>query len=215
MTKKFLVLTIATLASQSYAQLINGGFENPVIQNGGFTTYGTGSTAITGWTVVGPQVLIVSTNYAEPFNGVTRFNSAAGNQSLDLTGQSNTGINSGVTQSIATTAGSEYTVSFSVGVMNSNASYSSPSLVDLSIDGGSRISFTNSATSPSGLVNWQRFSHTFMALSPTTSITFLNGTGLSTNNFVGLDDVSVVPEPATLSLLGLLAVSALRRRLRK
>src|SRR5438045_2462928 len=34
--------------------LVNGSFETPTVPAGGFTTFAVGSSAITGWTVVGP-----------------------------------------------------------------------------------------------------------------------------------------------------------------
>jgi len=53
------------------------------LPTGFFTNFLTGSTAITGWTVVGPEVSIVSDTYASL--GFT-FPAEDGKQRLDLTG---------------------------------------------------------------------------------------------------------------------------------
>ena len=69
--KPFLVaLTIVTLfclgATSAQANLIvNGSFETPVVPVGSFTNFGSGSTGITGWTVIGPEASIVSGTFSQ------------------------------------------------------------------------------------------------------------------------------------------------------
>jgi hypothetical protein len=61
----------------------NGSFETPVVPVGGFTNYLSGSTSITGWTVVGPEASVVSSTFSQ--NG-TLFPAEDANQWVDLTG---------------------------------------------------------------------------------------------------------------------------------
>lgn len=203
------------LVSISSANLFtNPGFETPPLSSGSISLYTTGSTTLTGWTVVGPAVYHIHTNYSEPGNGVSSMLANSGSHYVDITGNGNQGINCGITQSIATTVGVTYDLSFWMSnclATNGAAAYSSVSILDVSINGGPRQSFTHSAGNVLGQNVWAQKRLSFVATTTTTSIAFLNGTSGSTNNLIGLDDVSVVPEPATLAVLGL-GVLALRRR---
>jgi hypothetical protein len=189
--------------------IINGGFEDPVLGPGTAVRLAGGQIiGSTGWTVVGNAIVDVQTTYAEPGNGMSAFNAQEGLNSLDLTAASNEGPSCGVQQMVSTVGGQRYVLSFYVGRADANQFYATPATVDLSIDGGPRISFTNSNTTP-GFVNWEQFTTSFVATNANTTITFLNGTPLGAN-YAGLDNVvlnpaasSPVPEPASLSLLTL------------
>lgn len=214
------LVAVATLApSIAFAQFANPGFEVPPPPNGGYQVYPGGSNA-GGWTVVGTQVLWISTTYTEG-NGVGNatlsFKAHSGQSAADLTGAGNNGTSAGVQQSVATTAGQAYAISFWVGKATGNQYYPTPSTVDISIDGGARTSFTNANYNPN-VVDWQQFFYTFIANGSSTLVTFYNGT--TDNNMVGLDDVSInaasttTPEPAGLALLatGLVGVIGVARR---
>ena len=188
--------------------IVNGGFELPVLPNGGGEGFTGGSTGIPGWTVVGNDIGLLQTNLSELQNGIIRFNAQEGLNSVDLTGAFNTGPTDGITQTVATTSGSAYTLSFWVGRAQSDngfSGYQDPATVDLSLNGGPRVSFTNSDQPTPGLVDWKQFSTSFVASGSSTTITFLNGTPINTDQ-AGLDNVTftpsgtAVPEPGTLTL---------------
>jgi len=210
----------------AHAQIVNGGFETPVVGAGNFQNFTPGS-SIGAWTVVGnagTSVTLLNTTYSEPGNGMTAFQSQEGVQSLDITGPGNLGTSAGVQQSITTVNGQAYTLSFFVGKAQSTTGsgfYSDPTILDLSIDGGGRTSFTNTNVGGSGFLNWQQFNFDFTATGTSTLITFFNGTASGNENEVGLDNVTIAsrvaatPEPGTISLLAGLGLSTgvlLRRR---
>lgn len=208
--------------------IVNGDFETPSVKAGKYSIYGANK-SIGAWKVLGKDVLLHSTTYKE--KGIT-FNSHSGNNALDITGNGNTGSGDGVTQSVATTVGTQYLLSFYVGRgdagkdKTSGPVYANPATVDLSINGGSRLSFTNSDVTANA-VNWKEFSYLFTATSLSTTISFLNGTPPNSNkkgtvnqgsNYAGLDDVSLaavpgltttvpVPEPSTIVTVALVGLS--------
>ncbi|MGO9597455.1 MAG: PEP-CTERM sorting domain-containing protein [Isosphaeraceae bacterium] len=207
-----LALVSGTGRVQAGNLLVNGSFEDPVIPPGTDHLYNGGQPiGSAGWTAVGVNVDLVQTTYAEPFNGITAFNAQQGLNSMDLTGAFNSGPTSGVTQTVSTTVGQTYDLSFYVGRADGGSFYSTPATDDLSINGGPSVSYTNSNATP-GFVNWEQFTTSFVAVGPTTTITFLNGTPVQTA-LAGLDNVvlslasGTVPEPSTLTLLGIGAAS--------
>jgi hypothetical protein len=140
-------------------------------------------------------MFVLQNNYGEPSLGVNQFNAHSGLNALDLTGQFNQGLESGVEQTIPTEAGAAYVVSFYVGrATGTAAAYGTPATVDLSIAGGPRVPFTNSNSTP-GRIHWQPFSTAFVATGTTTVLRFYNGQ--TSNRYTGLDSVSVTlaPEP--------------------
>ncbi len=203
-------------AGSAFADLIaDGGFENPSLSSGGLKDYTGGEVIGSAWTVLGNDVLLIQTQYGEPGNGIASFNAEEGSNSLDITGSGNTGSTDGVTQSVATTIGTTYQLSFYVGrAEGTNSYYAAPATIDLSIDGGSSVAYTNSNIT-AGHVNWEQFTTTFVATGTSTSITFRNGTP-SPTAFAGLDNVDLeplsVPEPSTLALCLVGGVCALGRR---
>jgi len=160
------------------------------VASGSYATFATGQ-SIGAWKVLGPvgnpgAVAVIQTKYAEPGNGVA-FKAQEGLNAVDLTGNANQG-SCGVQQTIPTVAGKVYQVSFYVGRAAGNSFYATPAVVMLSINSGAATKFTNSSVT-AGTVNWQHFTKTFTATGSSTKLTFLNGQ--TTNNYTGLDNVSV------------------------
>jgi len=198
-----LVGIAALTAPSAYAQeIVNGSFEFPVLPAGSFTNFLGGATAITGWTVVGVDSTVVN-RFTQ--NGIT-FQAQEGNQWIDLAGVTSNSRTSGVTQDVATSVGQLYALRFYVGSATDNLFFF-PGTVDLSINGGARMGFTN-PTAPSDRLDWRAFTVEFTATSATTNLTFFNGS--APDNFLGaLDNVSLravpaatIPEPTSLVLLG-------------
>ena len=207
---------LAAAAPAAAANLVvNGGFEASPAPSGGYSQY-FGGNSFTGWTVTGNDVIVIDKNYQE--SGLV-FNPNGGNNAIDLTGAGNTGPADGITQTIATVAGRKYTLSFFVGNASPTGGngtyYTLPSTLNLSINGGALLNFTN-ATNDNFAINWRAFTTTFVATGATT-LAFSNGTPAA-DNMLGLDDVTLtgaVPEPATWTMLivgfGLVGYSARRR----
>jgi len=197
--------------------ITNPSFETPVVPVGNFQVFNSGSTAITGWTVTGPagtNVGVVNTTFVQ--NGVT-FEAQDGNQWLDLTGL-NSNSSEGIMQSVATTPGTNYILTFFIGNTTGGGIFGTTSTDALKINGTQVGTFTNSNSAPSNL-NWQKFTFNFAAASVLTTIEFDN-LDPSNDNSNGLDLVdlelgsaSAIPEPASIGLVGsALLVIAFRMR---
>lgn len=215
-----LAIAIAALLSVSgaaHAQIVNGGFETPITTPGFYTDFSSGSTALTGWTSVGPagtDVAVVSTSYVQL--GVA-FEAQSGNQWLDLTGDGSNSTD-GVSQSVATTAGHHYELSFYVGNTSGGGAFGTTSTVNVLLNGN--LSFTAENSTPDAdSLTWSQFTYDFVATGPTV-LTFLNGdpdydnsNGLDSVALVDNGAVSSVPEPdsAVLTLAALALVAVTRR----
>ena len=215
-------LSLASLggfvAAPAHAQTLqNGSFEQGTFNSSGNQSLPAGSTAISNWTVTNAEIALLT-------NGNYGLTTPYGNYFLDLTGYHDSVPYGGVTQYIATTTGASYSLSFSLGADQDNASYSGPVSATASA-GGTSQAFTFTPAAGSTGNQWGTFGLDFIATDSTTAIT-VTGTQSAGGQFIGLDNVLVtqnpaaVPEaPTTVSLglllmlgLGGMAMAAKRRK---
>ena len=195
-------------ASAASANIANGSFEAPVIGPGATTAYGNGSTAITGWTVIGDNVQLVDSTYLVP---EYTLNASDGRQWVDLTG-TNEGFGKGLTTTFAGVAGQTYQLTFDLGRLLDRT----PATVQVVVDGVSST-FTNSGPGSGKVMDWKPFSLSFTSDGSTT-LSFLGSSANDGNStLIGLDNVAVVPEPSTWAMLlagfGVVGWVAARRKL--
>jgi hypothetical protein len=224
----FLLCGLALVVSASFAHaapILNGSFEMPIVPANSFTLFTVGSPmgspTLTDWSVVGPSgthVAIVSGTFSQ---AMVSFPAQEGAQWLDLTGF-NDNSTEGVAQSVATTVGNVYQLSYFVGnTTGGGGIFGTTSTVNVLVNGALTFSDTNSTVSPT-IQNWQQFTHSFTATTSSTTLSFLNGDP-ALDNDNGLDNVvltdlgpaqSTVPEPTSLALLasGLLGLGMFGRR---
>jgi hypothetical protein len=198
-------------AAQAANLIVNGSFEG----GSGGQQLSNGSTALSPWVIDGPSGEI----YWQP-NGTNGTNSQDGIYNLDLTGVCDTrcsgGPYGGLSQTIATTVGATYHLSFYGGNW---APQGAPSGIQASAAGTSQ----NFVIPQTALASeWTLFGLDFTAAGGSTTVSFVGTAGTT---FVGLDNVVVtaaqvappgVPEPAAwaMMLIGFAGLGGLLRRRR-
>jgi len=198
-------LIFGLLTNANANLIVNGSFETGP-DPGTFITLAPGSTAITGWTV---------TREGIDYKG-TFWDASDGGRSLDL---DNTPGFGGVMQTFATTPGVGYLVTFDMaGNPYWDEILNDPAIKHMRVEAaGQSADFSFDVTGHwYDNMGWVSHSWRFTANSSLTTLEFYSlhtfGGGYSGLTGPVLDNVSVVPEPATLSLLGLGGLLLRRRR---
>ena len=168
----------------------DGGFEKPVVGNGSEVGFNFGQN-IGAWSVVGyltgdpTQVSLVNRSYQKV--GFT-FNAHSGQQSLNLTNGDDG--QHGVVQTVQTTAGTTYRLSFWAGTAyDPNNIFTSMGKVEAYVNGILLATAIVVGVPNTTTVNWQKFEVTFTATSDHSQIMLVDGTILAGE--VGLDDVEL------------------------
>lgn len=196
-----LLVALATPAQASNL-LINGSFELPAV---GYALLPGGSSAITGWTTV--------LNGVEHFNATSFGGAADGVMVVDLA--SYTYSAGGLEQTVATTVGQAYDISFMAGNLKASGRTGTGNIL-VSVDGGAALSFATPVATTASLV-WEQRQFSFTAATAATTIRFWNNQDANVY-FANLDGVALqaspVPEPSAAWLLasGLLLVGRLLSR---
>jgi hypothetical protein len=190
--------------------IIDGGFELPVTGpgglNSGYLAFGPGSTFGGSWLVIGPAgnvAVTPSTEYTTIGGPLIYFLSQEGSQSLDLTGEYDAGLSTGVQQTIPTVAGQLYSLSFYVGAVNTPdwGPSAGSAIINVLLNGNPFQTAINS--DPTGdATQWKLFNYNFTAAGASTTLAFVSGSPAPIGEN-GLDNIIVeaVPEPAALSIL--------------
>jgi hypothetical protein len=192
--------TILAVGSAQANVLTNGSFElgTPSPDGNGSTNVLSGdSTTITGWTVLGPtDPRGLSWDVTSSFGLFAQ----QGNYFLDLTGYRDGNGYFGVKQTIATTPGTQYLLSFYLG---SDPRYGLQDGITATASAGPTSATFTSTNNGSTLSLWQLETMLFTATGTSTDITLL---GASANpSYIGLDNVSVNPTPLPSTWLMLLS----------
>ena len=191
--------------------VLNGDFEQPNLGGTG-NYYGVGSTAVTGWTVVGSGGVTI-----HHVNQISLLWPNNNSQFMDLTGNSGGG---GVrSAAIATLPGQTYLVTFDAvngsrwyNAGQQNVPYYGPVLT-LQASGGASATYSSAADMPPGSLPVPPagnlipvvLSYQFVATGTATTLTFMDVTGTD-SNAGWIDNVSIlaVPEPTTMIAAALL-----------
>ncbi|MQA21842.1 DUF642 domain-containing protein [Rugamonas rivuli] len=208
-----LAVALAMAAHAGATELItNGSFEaGTIVPNhsdaGSQQLLSGDSSTLAGWTVIGGSD-IAWIGLGNPYS----LNASDGNNFLDLTGwHDNNSTGAGVKQTIATTAGATYVLSFDIG---NSINYNYGINDSLFVTAGSVVGQQVWTTVNNQASSWEHVTMTFVASGATTDVSFGGGKAVW---YIGLDNVSVtaVPEPSSALMLGagLLGMGAwLRRR---
>lgn len=211
--KNSIAATMASLAmvsaSPALASVVNGDFEDTT----GLSFDGAGFVAATppGWTDAGNADAITGNTYngqdfVEPHNGTTSVFASGPSVTVDL--------NEHILQQVITGLSGEQTLSFTFLNIGIDGSFG-----DGQVAGGARVLDSDGTTvlgtfTSSSLLEQTSENGSIVFTPSGSEATIQFYTAFSTNAFFGaaVDDVSVVPEPGSLAMIGLSGLAMLRRR---
>jgi uncharacterized protein (TIGR03437 family) len=196
-----IVATATLLATAGMANLLtNGSFETgtyTATAGQGGDSLNVGSTAMTGWTVVGGHPIAWLPTGA--FGGIAE----SGKYYLDLTGYSDTKPYGGVSQTVNLAAGN-YSLTFYLGQDQSSPIYRGPVSVSVSAGDNSGSVFTSIVPGD----NWQQETLNFsLATAGQTAITII-GNNTVGGQYIGLDNVDLEPVGALITSSGVVSASS-------
>lgn len=182
-----LSLALGLIQNGQAALIVNGSFEaatNAATLSA--ISLSSGSTNIPGWTTTNAELTWDGPNFGIPLTA------AQGSDFLDLTGVHDASPYGAVFQTISTTVGLFYDVSFEVGSDKYYDSYYTSTFtvpaVTVSLNGVAVFSANNNF--PNATNYWQTWSFSFMALNTNTTLTFTGVAG-GRVGYIGLDNVIV------------------------
>lgn len=172
----------------------NGNFTSCVGCGGVFTTYGAGSTNITDWTVQSHSVDLILTYWQAP---------PLGGNSVDLDGNAPGGIS----QTFSSVIGQQYLVTF---YLSGNPDSGDPTK-DLRVSAASAFQdYSFLVTGDKNNMGWVAHTFLFSALATTTTLNFSSlEVGSAFGPAIGNIDVVEAPEPSSLLLIAMAALSLL------
>ena len=184
--------TIATTPGTTYQLTFELGNDNTTANTGLLPTGSgiaepSGSAAMPGWTVIGGTASgndgLAWLSNANPYGPTAE----TGSTFVSLAGYRDNSPYFGVAQTVATTAGQSYALTFWLGVDNSNANYTGP--IGVSVTAGP-VTQTIDNVSPTGSGNqWVEETVDFTASAASSVISIQ---GVQGDQYIGLDNVSVV-----------------------
>ena len=184
--------TIATTPGTTYQLTFDLGNDNTsantgVLPTGNGIAEPTGSAAMPGWAVIGGTA--TGNDGLAWLSNANSYGPTAetGSYFVSLAGYRDQSPYFGVTQTIATTVGLTYALTFYLGVDNSNGAYTGP--IGVSVTAGP-VTQTIQNVSPAGTGNqWVEETVDFTAAAAASTISIQ---GLQGDQYIGLDNVSVV-----------------------
>ncbi|MGB7098626.1 MAG: DUF642 domain-containing protein, partial [Xanthobacteraceae bacterium] len=186
------IQTIATVPGTTYQLTFDLGNDNTSANTGLLPTGNgiaepSGSGAMPGWTVIGGTA--VGNDGLAWLSNANSYGPTAetGSYFVSLAGYHDNTPYFGVSQTVATTVGQTYALTFWLGVDNSNVNYSGP--IGVSVTAGP-VTQTIENVSPSGPGNqWVEETVDFTAISASSTISIQ---GVQGDQYIGLDNVSLV-----------------------
>ena len=191
------LVALAPLANAS--AFTNGSFESSSFR-GGFTTLGTGSSGLTGWTIDDGSVDLINTYWQ----------AAAGNYSLDLSGSGPAKIS----QTFDTVSGQSYVVSFSLAGNPDDSDKIKILTAGIVSPVASTTYNFNAAGKSATNMGWASQSFSFVASGTSSTLFFSSGNNSAWGPALDNVTVTAVPEPETFAMLlaGLGLIGFVKRR---